>query len=100
MKIARVDVYGYEVTYVDGVFELSGGRIVESLPSTVVRITTDDGVTGFGETCPLGSTYLPSHGEGARAALRELGPAVLGLDPRETAVVNDRMDARLLGHGY
>jgi cis-L-3-hydroxyproline dehydratase len=100
MRIVRLDVHGYDVTYVDGAFELSGGRVVDSLPSTVVRITTDDGVVGFGETCPLGAAYLPAHGEGARTALRELGPSVLGLDPRETAVVNDRMDARLLGHEY
>ena len=100
MKIGRADVYGYDVTYVDGAFELSGGRIVESLPSTVVCLTADDGTTGFGETCPLGSAYLPAHGAGARAALRELVPAILGLDPRETAIVGDRMDQRLLGHAY
>ena len=36
---------------------------------------------GYGETCPLGSTYLAAHAEGARAALRELAPAVIGADP-------------------
>jgi L-alanine-DL-glutamate epimerase-like enolase superfamily enzyme len=100
MKIAKVDVYGYDLTYVHGSYVMSGGRVIESLPSTVVRITTDDGVEGFGETCPLGPAFLPAHGEGARAALRELAPALLGLDPRETANVNDRMDAALLGHAY
>src|SRR5436190_16695123 len=100
MQIVRLDVYGYDVTYVDGTFELSGGRVVDSLPSTVVLVTCDDGTVGFGETCPLGPSYLPAHGEGGRAALRELGPAVLGLDPRASGIVNDRMDQRLLGHGY
>ena len=100
MRIAAVDVYGYDVSYVDGACELSGGRIVETLPSTVVRVTADDGLVGFGETCPLGPTYLPAHGEGARAALRELGPALLGLDPRDSALVNDAMDVRLRGHAY
>jgi cis-L-3-hydroxyproline dehydratase len=100
MKIVNLDVFGYDVTYVDGAFELSGGRVVETLPSTVVRVTADDGTVGFGETCPLGAAYLPAHGEGARAALRELGPALLGVDPRELAIVNDTMDARLLGHAY
>jgi L-alanine-DL-glutamate epimerase-like enolase superfamily enzyme len=100
VEIVRLDVYGYDVTYVGGAFELSGGRVVESLPSTVVRITLDDGAIGFGETCPLGPSYLPAHGEGARVALRELAPAVLGLDPRAAAIVNDRLDERLLGHAY
>jgi len=100
MRIERVDVYGYDLTYVHGSYVMSGGRVIETLPSTVVRITTDDGVEGFGETCPLGPAYLPSHGAGARAALQELGPALLGLDPREPAILADRMDAALLGHAY
>src|SRR5262245_55565008 len=100
MRIAAVDVYGYDVSYVDGAFELSGGRIVETLPSTVVRVTADNGLIGFGETCPLGPAYLPAHGEGARAALRELAPALLGVDPRELGVVGDVLDAALLGHAY
>jgi L-alanine-DL-glutamate epimerase-like enolase superfamily enzyme len=100
MRVARVDVFGYDLTYVHGTYIMSGGREIASLPSTVVRITTDDGVEGFGETCPLGAAYLPAHGEGARAALSELAPALLGLDAREPAVIYDAMDATLLGHAY
>ncbi len=98
MEIVRVEVYGYDTTYVGGAFELSRGRVVESLSSTIVRVTTDDGTTGFGETCPLGTAYLPAHAEGARAALRELAPAVLGLDPRAPSLVAGRLDERLAGH--
>ena len=73
--IKRVGVFGYRLTYVHGDYVMSGGRTITALPSTVLRVTTDDGVEGFGETCPLGPTYLPAHAEGARAALRALGPA-------------------------
>ncbi len=100
MQIARVDVFGYDLTYVHGTYVMSGGREIVSLPSTVVRITADDGTEGFGETCPLGPAYLPAHGAGARAALAELGPALIGLDPRATAIVDDALDAALLGHAY
>ncbi len=100
MRIARVDVHGYDLTYVHGTYVMSGGREIVSLPSTVVRITADDGTQGFGETCPLGPAYLPAHGGGARAALRELGPALLGLDPCALATVNDALDTALLGHAY
>ncbi len=100
MQIARVDVYGYDLTYVHGTYVMSGGREIVSLPSTVVRVTADDGTQGFGETCPLGPAYLAAHGAGARAALGELGPALLGLDPCATGVVNDALDAALLGHAY
>jgi L-alanine-DL-glutamate epimerase-like enolase superfamily enzyme len=100
VQIARVDVFGYDLTYVHGTYVMSGGRTIESLPSTVVRVTADDGTEGFGETCPLGPAYLPAHGAGARAALGELGPAVLGLDPRAPAIIGDALDAALLGHAY
>jgi cis-L-3-hydroxyproline dehydratase len=100
MKIAAVDVFGYDLTYRHGSYVMSGGRTIDTLPSTVVRIRTDDGVEGFGETCPLGPAYLPAFGEGARAALRELAPALLGLDPRNLAAVNETMDRALRGHGY
>jgi L-alanine-DL-glutamate epimerase-like enolase superfamily enzyme len=100
VRIVGVDVHGYGLTYVHGSYRMSGGRAVDVLPSTVVRIRTDEGIDGFGETCPLGSTYLPAFGEGARAALRELAPALVGLDPTNLAAVNEAMDNALRGHGY
>ena len=99
MRISRVDVYGYDLTYVHGRYVMSGGRVIETLPSTVVRVTTEGGVTGFGEVCPLGPAYLPSHGAGVRAALVELAPAVVGLSVASPAAVNAAMDRALMGHG-
>ncbi|MEO6349715.1 MAG: enolase C-terminal domain-like protein [Candidatus Limnocylindrales bacterium] len=99
-RIERVDVYGYDLTYVHGVYVMSGGRVIERLPSTIVKVTTGDGVIGFGEACPLGSTYLPAFGGGARAALQELAPAMLGVDASNLAAVNDTMERTLRGHGY
>ena len=100
MRISRVDVYDFELTYVHGDYVMSGGRVVGSLPSTIVRVTTNTGVEGFGEVCPLGATYLAAHAAGARAALALLAPAVVGLDPTNLAAVNDAMDAALMGHEY
>jgi L-alanine-DL-glutamate epimerase-like enolase superfamily enzyme len=100
VRISRVDVFGYELSYVHGEYVMSGGRVIGRLPSTVVRVTTDEGLAGWGEVCPLGSAYLPAHAGSARAALRELAPAVVGLDPTNLAAVNDAMDATLLGHAY
>jgi cis-L-3-hydroxyproline dehydratase len=100
MRITRVDVFGYDLSYVYGSYTMSGGRVIDVLPSTVVRVTTEDGVEGFGEVCPLGPAYLPSHGEGARAALRLLAPAVAGLDAENLGAVTQAMDRALMGHGY
>ena len=100
VTIERIDVFGYELTYAHGDYVMSSGRVVNRLPSTVVRITTRDGVQGFGEVCPLGTTYLPAFGEGARAALRELAPALIGADPTNLADVHCRLDGALRGHDY
>ena len=100
MRIARVDIFGYELRYRHGSYVMSGGRTIEALPSTVVRIRTDEGIEGFGETCPLGPAYLPAFGEGARTALRQLAPAIVGLDPRNLALVNGTLDRALRGHEY
>jgi L-alanine-DL-glutamate epimerase-like enolase superfamily enzyme len=100
VNIERVEVFGYDLTYVYGRFVMSSGREIETLPSTVVRITTADGIEGFGEVCPLGSTYLPAHAAGARAALRELAPAILGVDASNLGAIEAAMERALLGHGY
>jgi cis-L-3-hydroxyproline dehydratase len=100
MKIVRVDVYGYDLTYRHGQYVMSRGRVIDRLPSTVVRIATDDGIEGFGEVCPLGPAYLPAHSAGARSALTELAPAIVGLPAGNLGAVNAAMDTALMGHGY
>lgn len=51
-------------------YELQGGRLrFEQLDSTMVRIDTDEGVSGWGEACPWGSTYLPAFPKGVRAGI-------------------------------
>ena len=98
--IERIEIHGYDLTYAHGDYVMSSGRVVDVLPSTVVRVRTRGGLDGYGETCPLGSTYLPAFAEGARAALRELAPALIGVDAANLAAVNERMDATLRGHEY
>jgi L-alanine-DL-glutamate epimerase-like enolase superfamily enzyme len=100
MRIERVEVYGYGLRYRYGSYVMSSGRVVTELESTVVRLVADDGRDGWGEVCPLGPAYLPAFAGGVRAALRELAPAVLGLDPREPEVVGRTMDAALRGQPF
>jgi L-alanine-DL-glutamate epimerase-like enolase superfamily enzyme len=95
--IERIDVFGYGLTPLAGEFKLSRGRSMGAETSYVVRVTTDDGLQGWGEACPLTSSYLPSFPGGVRAALDVLAPALIGADPCHLADVNARMDATLLG---
>jgi cis-L-3-hydroxyproline dehydratase len=100
MKIRRICAYRVELPLVEGSYRWSGGKSVSVFDSTVVRIDTEDGVTGYGEVCPLGPFYLPAYANGVRAGIAELGPHLLGQDPRELLKLNRLMDAALKGHAY
>jgi cis-L-3-hydroxyproline dehydratase len=100
VKVTQVDVYSFHLHYVHGDYVMSDGRRTTTLLTTIVRLTTDTGLTGWGEVCPLGPTYLPSHAGGARAALAELAPAVLNADPTNLHDVHRRMNSALAGHAY
>jgi L-alanine-DL-glutamate epimerase-like enolase superfamily enzyme len=100
MRIARIFAHRVELPLHEGSYRWSGGKSVSVFDSTIVGVETDTGIVGYGEVCPLGPFYLPAYAEGVRAGLRELGPHVLGIDPRELAVLNRRMDAALKGHPY
>ena len=93
-------MYGYDLSYAHGSYAMSEGRVLDTLPSTIVRVVTADGTVGYGECCPLGTRYLPAFAEGARAALREIGPALVGVDAADLGAVADAMDGALLGHVY
>lgn len=100
MKITKIEIYGYNLSYRYGEYVMSGGRDITNLPSSVVRIITDQGLEGWGEVCPLGSAYLASHGLGAAAALEEIVPSLIGRDPTNLAEIHLTMDLSLRGHGY
>ncbi|MCA9221756.1 MAG: cis-3-hydroxy-L-proline dehydratase [Pirellulaceae bacterium] len=100
MKIKRILAYQVDLPLHEGSYKWSGGKSVTVFDSTIVRVETDSGLVGHGEVCPLGPFYLPAYAEGVRAGLRELGPHLLGWDPRELNKLNGRMDAALQGHPY
>ena len=100
MKISRISVWQIDLPLHTPYF-LSGGRLrFDRLDSTIIRIDTDDGLSGWGEACPWGHTYLPAHGPGVRAGLGVLAPCVIGLDPRALDHLNAVMDSMLPGHPY
>ena len=100
MKITRLLAYRVELPLREGSYKWSGGKSVDVFDSTIVRVETDAGIVGHGEVCPLGPFYLPAYAEGVRAGLRELGPHLIGADPRELGKLNRLMDAALKGHAY
>ncbi|KAE8382322.1 enolase C-terminal domain-like protein [Aspergillus bertholletiae] len=96
MRITEITVYSYKSNYNHGNYTMSGGRVCSGQPSIVIRIRTDSGIEGWAENAPLGSDYLPSFFAGELAALKELAPKVLGLDPRSPAAITAMMDQAMM----
>ncbi len=100
MKITRIAAYQVDLPLHEGSYKWSGGKSVEVFDSTIVRVDTDSGISGYGEVCPLGPFYLPAYAAGVRAGIKELAPHLIGYDPTELSLLNQRMDAAMKGHPY
>jgi L-alanine-DL-glutamate epimerase-like enolase superfamily enzyme len=100
VKITNIAAYQVDLPLREDRYAWSGGKSVAVFDSTVVRVDTDEGITGWGEVCPLGPVYLPAYAPGARAGIRELAPALIGEDPIELERINRLMDRTLKGHPY
>ena len=50
MKIRRIQTFQVDLPLVEGSYRWSGGKSVDVFDSTVVRIETDEGITGIGES--------------------------------------------------
>jgi len=98
MRIAQIDVFQVDLPYSGGTYLLAGGREYRTFDATIVRVRTDDGLEGWGESTPFGATYIASHPLGVRAAIAQIAPALLGRDPRQVDRINDAMDSGLVGH--
>jgi L-alanine-DL-glutamate epimerase-like enolase superfamily enzyme len=99
VKITRISIYQVDLALKEGSYSWST-QSFSTFDSTVVAIETDEGITGYGETCPLGPSYLAAYAEGARTGIAKLAPDLIGQDPLALDCINDRMDLLLKGHPY
>lgn len=99
MKISEIHIFAHELPVRNGPYNIASS-VVWSLQTTLVRIVADNGLTGWGETCPVGPTYAPQHARGAQAALMEMAPGLIGENPLQPLILRRRMDRLLAGHNY
>lgn len=99
MKITEIHVYQHDLPVRNGPYTMANAE-VWALDTTLVKLVTDTGLVGWGETCPVGPTYQPHHALGARAALAEMAPGLIGADPLTPIALRRRMDGLLNGHRY
>lgn len=100
MQIISVNAYRLDLPFHHAPYTCSGGRSAMGFDSLIVCLETDAGLQGWGEMAPLGSFYDPAFSGGARAALCELAPLILGSDPSQIVALARRMDFHLKGHPY
>lgn len=100
MRIATIRAYRQIQPFVDGPYRMSKGRHADAFDSIIVALTSDDGVTGWGEMAPLGTFYSAAFAAGAEAGVAEIAPHLLGIDPRALTQANRLMDTVFKGHPY
>jgi cis-L-3-hydroxyproline dehydratase len=100
MRITRIEAFRVELPLHEGSYKWSGGNAVAVFDSTIVAVSTDAGITGYGEVCPLGAAYLAAYAAGARTGIAELAPQLIGLDPTQVGVVHRFMNQKMRGHAY
>ena len=83
MKIDRISVF--VVRHDAGIVNtryVNTDKMSVDLETSILRVETDTGLSGWGETCTAPSYYLPTLASGARAAIGHIAPLLLGEDPR------------------
>ena len=98
MKITGVTVWRAPLTSATPYYMASGKSCV-TVNTIIVRLDTDEGVSGWGEVCPI-PHYLPAYESGVPPAIEEMAPVLLGADPIGVETMMDTLDGHLQGHPY
>lgn len=98
MKITEIHLYQYDLPVMNGPYKMALSE-VWFLSTTLVKLVADNGLYGWGETCPVGPTYAECHSAGALAALKEMAPGLIGAEVLPVPL-HRRMNTLLTGHNY
>ncbi|TIW94790.1 MAG: mandelate racemase [Mesorhizobium sp.] len=100
MHIQTIKAYHVVQPFVDGPYRMSKGRVADAFDAVIVSITSDSGLTGWGEMAPLGNFYSAAFPAGTRAGVPEIAPHLIGHDPRGLVSIGRLMDTVFKGHPY
>ena len=98
MKITKLSLWHLPLTSHEPYY-MADGKTCDTVESVIISVTTDAGITGWGEVCPI-PHYLPAYARGVAPALNELAPIILGADPIGPEAVMARAQDWLQGHVY
>ncbi|MEM7259088.1 MAG: enolase C-terminal domain-like protein, partial [Pseudomonadota bacterium] len=98
MKLKELHIYRHPLPVRNAPYRMAGKQVY-AVESVIVKLVADNGLVGWGETCPLGATYSEAHAAGAEAAIATVAADLIGtaITPR---AINSAMDKLLHGHRY
>ena len=80
-------------------YYMAAGKTCDVVPSIIMRLDTDAGISGWGEVCCI-PHYLPAYTDGIMPGISHLAPVIIGQDASHPEVVMAQVNAYLLGHNY
>ena len=98
MKITSLSIYEVPLTS-HVTYNMADGKTCDTVSSIVLQIETDQGITGWGEVCPI-PHYLPAYAHGVAPAIAEMSSELLGANPLDGEALMLKLDAHLQGHVY
>lgn len=98
MKITRISLWHVPLTS-HQTYYMADGKTCDTVETVVLRVDTDEGVTGWGEVCPI-PHYLPAYARGVAPAIEELAPVLMGGNPLGAEALLAHANAHLQDHRY
>ena len=97
-RISRVRLWHVPLTS-HVTYNMAAGKTCATVDSVVLALETDDGLTGWGEVCPI-PHYLPAYARGVAPAIQEMAPVLLGGKFTGPEALTATLDRWLPGHVY
>ncbi|MDG1736675.1 MAG: mandelate racemase/muconate lactonizing enzyme family protein [Paracoccaceae bacterium] len=98
MKITAISLWHNPLTSHE-TYYMADGKTCDTVESVILRIDTDEGISGWGEVCPI-PHYLPAYARGVAPALQDMAPVLIGADPIGVEALMAKLNAFLIGHDY
>lgn len=95
MKIKEFEIYAINLPLHDP-FIISYARY-DTMPSIIVKLTTDTGIVGFGEAVADEHVTGESWESTYAVLINTLAPKLIGMNPAQMEKIHERMDAEIYG---
>ncbi len=98
MKLQKLSLYQLPLTSHE-TYYMADGKACDAVITTLIRIDTGCGRSGWGEVCPI-PHYLPAYAGGVVPAVEEMAPTLLSTPLEGPEAMMDLLEAHLQDHRY